>query len=55
MTIDLSLNYERNIDLNTLYDKIIIILSIHEEEIKKAYKIRRNEILLFFIKAKDYK
>ena len=53
--IDLSLNYERNIDLDILYDEIIIILLIYEEEIKKAYEIRRNEILLFFIKIRDYK
>ena len=40
LIIDLSSNHGRNIDLNILRDKIIIILLIHEEEIKKAYEIR---------------
>ena len=41
IVIDLSLNYECNIDLSLFYNEIIIIfiLLIYEEEIKEAYEI----------------
>ena len=37
--IVLSLNYECNINLSLFHDKIIIILLVYEEEIKRANEI----------------
>ena len=37
--IILNLNHEYNIGLSFFYDKIINILFIYEEEIKKAFEI----------------